>query len=312
MQRCAPPSRGIHALQCGYCTPGMLATSRDIVLRLPQADEGRVRVELSGNLCRCTGYMGIVAAVMSVLAELRAQPDPAVDALRPPWRRAGRRARDGAAGGLRGIHAGGGWRRRRRPNRVRSRRRASRQEGRPGQPDRRRFHRALSAAEVWAFMVDLPALASCCPAPRSRSMRRPGQGQDRHQVRTHVRRLQRRGPPGARRRRHAGGVPGAGQDSLSQSRANGDITYPVQALSPGETQVHVNLLYSLQAPGAVFAVRAGAGLRAPHDRGLRQQRHRPAARAAAGEAPVQASFNPTAMFFSVLWARIKRWFGRGG
>jgi carbon-monoxide dehydrogenase small subunit len=34
--------------------------------------------------------------------------------------------------------------------------------------------------------------------------------------------------------------------------------------------------------------------------------------AAAGEAPVQASFNPTAMFFSVLWARIKRWFGRGG
>ena len=106
---------------------------------------------------------------------------------------------------------------------------------------------------------------------------------------------------------------GAGQDSLSQSRANGDITYRLQALSPGETQVHVNLLYSLQAPGAVFAVRAGAGLRAPHDRGLRQQRHRPAAAAAAaGEAPVQASFNPTAMFFSVLWARIKRWFGRGG
>ena len=77
-----------HALQCGYCTPGMLATSRDIVLRLPQADEQGAG-GLSGNLCRCTGYMGIVAAVMSVLAELRAQPDPAVDALRPPWRRAG-------------------------------------------------------------------------------------------------------------------------------------------------------------------------------------------------------------------------------
>ncbi|MDM9558818.1 (2Fe-2S)-binding protein, partial [Bordetella petrii] len=71
-----------HALQCGYCTPGMLATARDIVLRLPEADEARVRVELSGNLCRCTGYMGIVAAVMSVLAELREQPDAAVTALR--------------------------------------------------------------------------------------------------------------------------------------------------------------------------------------------------------------------------------------
>ena len=45
---------------------------------------------------------------------------------------------------------------------------------------------------------------------------------------------------------------GAGQDSLSQSRANGDITYRLQALSPGETQVHVNLLYSLQGPWRSF------------------------------------------------------------
>jgi carbon-monoxide dehydrogenase small subunit len=43
-----------HALQCGYCTPGMLVTARDIVLRLPDADEARIRLELSGNLCRCT------------------------------------------------------------------------------------------------------------------------------------------------------------------------------------------------------------------------------------------------------------------
>ena len=57
-----------HALQCGYCTPGMLATARDIVLRLPGADEATIRKELSGNLCRCTGYMGIVAAVKEVLA----------------------------------------------------------------------------------------------------------------------------------------------------------------------------------------------------------------------------------------------------
>ena len=61
-----------HALQCGYCTPGMLVTARDIVLRLPDADEPRVRLELSGNLCRCTGYMGIVAAVLRVLKERRA------------------------------------------------------------------------------------------------------------------------------------------------------------------------------------------------------------------------------------------------
>ena len=60
-----------HALQCGYCTPGMLVASRDIVLRLPEADEARVREELAGNLCRCTGYRGIVRAVLSVLAARR-------------------------------------------------------------------------------------------------------------------------------------------------------------------------------------------------------------------------------------------------
>ncbi|MGO9512763.1 MAG: (2Fe-2S)-binding protein [Steroidobacteraceae bacterium] len=56
-----------HALQCGYCTPGMLATARDIVTRLPHADEARIRRELSGNLCRCTGYVGLVRAVRRVL-----------------------------------------------------------------------------------------------------------------------------------------------------------------------------------------------------------------------------------------------------
>ena len=61
-----------HALQCGYCTPGMLVAARDIVLRLPDADEARVRLELAGNLCRCTGYVGIVDAILAVLEERRA------------------------------------------------------------------------------------------------------------------------------------------------------------------------------------------------------------------------------------------------
>ena len=63
-----------HALQCGYCTPGMLVVARDIVLRLPQADEARVREEVAGNLCRCTGYRGIVRAILRVLEARRAAP----------------------------------------------------------------------------------------------------------------------------------------------------------------------------------------------------------------------------------------------
>ena len=57
-----------HALQCGYCTPGMLASARDVVLRMPDATEAEVRLAMSGNLCRCTGYVGIVRAVLSVIA----------------------------------------------------------------------------------------------------------------------------------------------------------------------------------------------------------------------------------------------------
>ncbi len=75
-----------HALQCGYCTPGMLVTARDIVLRLPDADEARVRLELAGNLCRCTGYQGIVRAILRVLADppaLAAPASPLIAALAP-------------------------------------------------------------------------------------------------------------------------------------------------------------------------------------------------------------------------------------
>ena len=60
-----------HALQCGYCTPGMLVSARDLVLRLPESDERSVRAGLSGNLCRCTGYVGIVRAVRAVIDQRR-------------------------------------------------------------------------------------------------------------------------------------------------------------------------------------------------------------------------------------------------
>jgi carbon-monoxide dehydrogenase small subunit len=62
-----------HALQCGYCTPGMLVAARDLVKRLPDADEHAIRVGMSGNLCRCTGYVGIVNAVKSVISARRAR-----------------------------------------------------------------------------------------------------------------------------------------------------------------------------------------------------------------------------------------------
>ena len=54
-----------HALQCGYCTPGMLISSIDLVTKNPNANEAEIRHGLEGNLCRCTGYHNIVKAVQA-------------------------------------------------------------------------------------------------------------------------------------------------------------------------------------------------------------------------------------------------------
>jgi carbon-monoxide dehydrogenase small subunit len=55
--------RDHHGLQCGYCTPGMIMSALDLVRRHPSPSEAQIRAELEGNLCRCTGYHGIVKAV---------------------------------------------------------------------------------------------------------------------------------------------------------------------------------------------------------------------------------------------------------
>ena len=55
-----------HALQCGFCTPGMLMTATDLLKKYPLATDDEIREGLSGNLCRCTGYEHIVKAVRAV------------------------------------------------------------------------------------------------------------------------------------------------------------------------------------------------------------------------------------------------------
>jgi carbon-monoxide dehydrogenase small subunit len=58
-----------HALQCGYCTPGMLIAARDLMRRKASRPDLDTRVEMSGNLCRCTGYVGIIRAIEAVAAD---------------------------------------------------------------------------------------------------------------------------------------------------------------------------------------------------------------------------------------------------
>jgi carbon-monoxide dehydrogenase small subunit len=58
-----------HALQCGFCTPGMLATVHDVLSRVADLDRDRIRTELGGNFCRCTGYLPIIQAIEDVHAQ---------------------------------------------------------------------------------------------------------------------------------------------------------------------------------------------------------------------------------------------------
>ena len=60
--------RAHHALQCGFCTPGMLMTATDLLKKYPLATDDAIRDGLSGNLCRCTGYEHIVKAIRAVIA----------------------------------------------------------------------------------------------------------------------------------------------------------------------------------------------------------------------------------------------------
>jgi carbon-monoxide dehydrogenase small subunit len=60
-----------HGLQCGYCTPGMILTAYDLLERNPDPSDAEIRSALGGNLCRCTGYQHIVAAVKNAAGKMR-------------------------------------------------------------------------------------------------------------------------------------------------------------------------------------------------------------------------------------------------
>jgi carbon-monoxide dehydrogenase small subunit len=66
-----------HGLQCGFCTPGMMITSSALLARHPDPSEAQIRQAISGNLCRCTGYVNIIKSVQHAAAALR-QPAEAV------------------------------------------------------------------------------------------------------------------------------------------------------------------------------------------------------------------------------------------
>ena len=60
-----------HGLQCGFCTPGMLATAQELLAENPDPSDDEIREAIAGNLCRCTGYEFVISAIRSAAAKLR-------------------------------------------------------------------------------------------------------------------------------------------------------------------------------------------------------------------------------------------------
>jgi carbon-monoxide dehydrogenase small subunit len=300
-----------HALQCGYCTPGMLATARDIVLRLPDADEARIREELSGNLCRCTGYVGIVAAIRSVLQKRR---DAATGVAADRVGAAGpapRPARSGAFGAF-AIDAAALPR----PDVAPALHDAGEERGADKQGWSRvegGFTLPYDAQAVWDFMADLSEVAACLPGATLTS-----HAADRVEGYVAIKfgpmaarftgtaRLER--DDAARR----GVLKGAGQDSLSNSRASGNVAYVVRALGEGRTEVAVDLQYALQGALAQFS-RSGLVRdfvrRMITDFGRNVARRMdPSLSADQRQALAPQDLSPIALFFAVMWDRVKRLF----
>ena len=238
-----------HGLQCGFCTPAMLVTARDIVARVPEADDARVRLELSGNLCRCTGYVGIVRAVNRVLKESRegafaAQPLLSMP-LGPVGARVARSALErssttaasvvrGDEGGL--AHGVLGL--------------AGRQ---PNIEVRQSFEVSCRPGEVWKFISDIEQVARCLPGA---SLTRPPDGN-----KVNGKFSAKLGPitttfTGAARivrddDNLRGVVLGAGNDRLSGSRAVGEIEYRLLPEGTG-TRVELMIRVLLVGPLAQF------------------------------------------------------------
>ena len=309
MQLLRPAFTRHHALQCGFCTPGMLASARDIVLRLPHADEARVRLELAGNLCRCTGYQGIVDAILDVLQQLRDRPEPRVQQLREALG-----ARRTVA--IRVVPTPGATQAPRSPAPS-----VEIPEADPGALVKAKakgntintqFDVPHALDQVWQFMGDLPAVASCLPGATIES-HEPDRVKGSIAIKF--------GPMSAA---FAGAarlerddvakravLRGAGQDSLSKSRAQGDVAYRLEALAPDRTRVHVNMVYALQGPLAQFS---RSGLVKDFVRRMVADFGQQVTRRLGGQAGLasepQRPVSAAAMFWSVLWQRVRGWFGR--
>jgi carbon-monoxide dehydrogenase small subunit len=228
-----------HALQCGYCTPGMLATAYDIVTRLPNADEPRIREELSGNLCRCTGYIGIVAAIRDVLSHgphqsaVPIRTASAAGTVHPAivTMPAAGMAAASTPGEFHVPHAIVG-----------------------GTSLSRTIAVPVPVERLWSTLQDVETVARCVPGASIETINPDGTIDGALQVTIGPMRARFRGMAqvsfDATARR--GEVRGAGGDGISRSRAEGAIGFAARSGSGANSELALTMTYKLGGPLAQF------------------------------------------------------------
>jgi aerobic carbon-monoxide dehydrogenase small subunit len=300
-----------HALQCGYCTPGMLISARDLVIRLPHASEKQIRVGMSGNLCRCTGYVGIVRAIISVIEQRRnrgivAERSRARDILGPVG--SGHVRQDGAGTSLS------------EPLQAAQPLSESPVEAiadfKPANIIERYFEVAYPADQVFAAFSDIEGVASCLPGV---SLNVPID-RDRVQGAINVR----IGPVhaafhgAARVEQNAsdktGRIVGTGRDARSRSSTQGEIRYRVRSMDAGKTRVDLSIGYKLKGTlaqlGRPALVQGLAGRIIAEFADNLDRRLSGAPTLAPHAAP--AELNALSLFFSAVRAYLARWFAPRG
>jgi aerobic carbon-monoxide dehydrogenase small subunit len=267
-----------HALQCGYCTPGMLIAARDLVRRKPGADVATVRHAMSGNLCRCTGYVGILRAIQRVIGEplpIEAVPAPkAVVAVTQTTTALSPAALPASRAGWTTVEQ---------------------TIDLPHPPEK-----------VWALFQDLARVALCMPGAELVDYA----GGDRAKGRVTAK----FGPisasfegdasfsadPATR----AGTIAGTGRDKRSATRAEGEVRYTLTSIDGGKaTRVAISLQFGLAGPLAQFGRNA---LVQDFVTRLTAQFARNAEAALAGSTAMPKQLDAGGM----LWAIVKAWFAR--
>ncbi|MBZ9810995.1 MULTISPECIES: xanthine dehydrogenase family Fe-S subunit [unclassified Mesorhizobium] len=243
-----------HGLQCGYCTPGMMVSARDVVLRMEAPSEHEIRVLMSGNLCRCTGYVGIVRAIAGVIEARRARRVGAVPG--------GYRTVLGPAGSGHAPAALGGEAKLR-PQAAKAAVPSAGNKAdtkldadwKPQMSFGQGFVVSHPPEAVWNFFGRIGEVASCLPGASLTGEPVDGHVEGRIKVKVGPISAEFQGVAGVTRDEasRTGQISGAGRDQRSNSATRGLIGYAVkQGANVGETKVDVTIGYTLTGMLAQF------------------------------------------------------------